>query len=222
MPTTPHCLLLHYWSALPPAPLPATKKVSRSLLLSFKKFPYSYFFHLHDLCSLSMVLKWAKPKRGAIQPFSTIHLITNFEAAFNTSLLSSLNSDRGCREVIASLYHALLQWQSLAASGNSFFISRRNLYCARSWMIGEAALINGFSLLFGELVSKVAFSTYLEAFFSCGKNFCIFLYKDNFTVIFFWKLHVLKLLVNYFSGTLMISMGYIIGNFTVGSTEISD
>lgn len=60
-------------------------------------------------------------------------------------------------------------------------------------------------------------------FSSCGKNFCVFcLYKDNFTVIFFWKLHVLKLLVNYFSGTLMISMGYIIGNFTLDATEISD
>lgn len=53
------------------------------------------------------------------------------------------------------------------------------------------------------------------------RTFVTFCIKDNFTAIF-WKLPVLKLLVNYSPGTLMISMGYIIGNFTVDATKISD
>lgn len=43
-----------------------------------------------------------------------------------------------------------------------------------------------------------------------------FLDKGNLAVTFFWKPYVLKLLMNYLTGTLMISMGYVTGNFAVG------
>lgn len=80
-----------------------------------------------------------------------------------------------------------------------------------------------FSLLFDEVVSKEVFSTYLEPFFfHMVRTSVSFYIKHNLTVTFLWKLHVLKLLVNYFSGTLTISMGYIIGNFTVYATKILD
>lgn len=48
--------------------------------------------------------------------------------------------------------------------------------------------------------------------------------KDNRVIIFSWKKHVLKQLVNYLSATLMkhISMGYVTGNFSVDATKISD